>query len=452
MSLEFLLPASRLIETLVAISLFSQGRPKRSHYPARLAFCVVIFLAASFAIDRIGTAIVPNAPMDYGIAWGAVMLLCTIAIAIPLTLLCRDVSVWTAIFCVTAGVLLQGLAGGIYDLVRVTVLTSFIISLGGSEFIQAAGLALTCVIIYPLAFALLLRPTARERQVEVDRSDAAIVTAHFIAIVAISVFDFMLNALPKTAANSGIALGLRVTYVVISTFILYVECTMLREKKLEAEVRGVRLIMDEQARQYEASKANIEAINIKCHDIRHQIRRLNNGGAAVDTGILDEISREVNVYDTAVTTGNTPLDVILSEKGLLCEQRGITLSSVADGEAVAFLDPSDVYALFGNLLDNAIEAVEREEDPECRSIFVVVRRAMGQASIHVENNCSAPVELADGLPKTTKNDRLNHGFGTKSIRSIVERYGGTLVMKQEDGVFHADIIMQLPDAPSGADH
>ncbi len=104
-----------------------------------------------------------------------------------------------------------------------------------------------------------------------------------------------------------------------------------------------------------------------------------------------------------------------------------------------------MYALFGNLLDNAIEAVGCE-DPECRSTFVVVRKAMGQASIHVENHCSTSVEFANGLPKTTKGDRLNHGFGTRSIRSIVERYGGTLVMRQEDGVFHADIIMPLPEA------
>lgn len=445
MSFDFLLSVARLVGTLVAISLFSQGRPKRPHYPIRVACCVAVFLAASFAVDYVGMAIVPNAPTDHEVAWGAIMLVCTIAVVTPLALFCWDISVWTVIFCVTTGILLQGLAGGIYDLARVTVLVSLIISLGGSECIQAIGLALTCIVIYPIAYALLLRPTAHERQVEVDRGDAAIVIAHLVAIMAVSVFDFMLNALPKTAANGWIALGLRVTHIVIGTFILYVECTILREKKLEAEVRGVRLIMDEQARQYEASRANIEAINIKCHDIRHQIRQLSNGSVAVDLGILDEISREVNVYDTNVTTGNTPLDVILSEKGLLCEQRGITLSSVADGDAVASLDSSDVYALFGNLLDNAIEAVGCE-DPECRSIFVVVRKAMGQASIHVENHCSTSVEFANGLPKTTKGDRLNHGFGTRSIRSIVERYGGTLVMRQEDGVFHADIIMPLPEA------
>ena len=165
--------------------------------------------------------------------------------------------------------------------------------------------------------------------------------------------------------------------------------------------------------------------------------------------MLDDIAREVNVYDSSVTTGSTPLDIILSEKGLLCQQRGITLSSVADGGAVSLMSPSDIYALFGNLIDNAIEAVEREEDPERRCIFVVVRRAIGHVSIHVENYCSTPVTFVDGLPQTTKDDQTNHGYGTKSIRLITSKYGGAVTMGQVDGVFHANILMPPPEDQSG---
>ena len=102
--------------------------------------------------------------------------------------------------------------------------------------------------------------------------------------------------------------------------------------------------------------------------------------------------------------------------------------------------PADIYALFGNALDNAIEAVRGAKR---RSISLVVRRAMGVVSVSVENYYApdAQPSFEDGLPQTTKADKANHGFGMRSMRAIAERYGGTLVARAEDGVFHLDIML-----------
>lgn len=69
---------------------------------------------------------------------------------------------------------------------------------------------------------------------------------------------------------------------------------------------------------------------------------------------------------TLVHTGNDALDAILSEKGLACEQGGIAFRCMADGAAVGFMAPTDIYSLFGNALDNAIEA-SRARWPACCS-------------------------------------------------------------------------------------
>lgn len=68
---------------------------------------------------------------------------------------------------------------------------------------------------------------------------------------------------------------------------------------------------------------------------------------------------------------------------------------------------------------------------------------MGVTSVSVENYYSptAQPSFMDGLPQTTKADKANHGFGMRSMRAIVERYGGTLVVRAEDGVFHLDIML-----------
>lgn len=77
---------------------------------------------------------------------------------------------------------------------------------------------------------------------------------------------------------------------------------------------------------------------------------------------MDEIEKSVSLYDANVKTGNTVLDTILTEKSLLCYKKGIILSCVADGENIAFMEDADVYSLFGNALDNAIEAVLKLEE------------------------------------------------------------------------------------------
>lgn len=69
----------------------------------------------------------------------------------------------------------------------------------------------------------------------------------------------------------------------------------------------------------------------------------------------------------------------------------------------------------------------------------------GVASIHVENSFDGTVELGtDGLPETTKADRANHGFGVRSMRLTVERYGGTLTTLAEGGHFHVNAIVPMP--------
>jgi sensor histidine kinase regulating citrate/malate metabolism len=63
---------------------------------------------------------------------------------------------------------------------------------------------------------------------------------------------------------------------------------------------------------------------------------------------------------------------------------------------------------------------------------------------HVFNTCAEKAVREDGLPRTTKPDRENHGFGTKSVRASVSRYGGELVIAAEEGEFHASFFLKKP--------
>ena len=97
---------------------------------------------------------------------------------------------------------------------------------------------------------------------------------------------------------------------------------------------------------------------------------------------------------------------------------------MADGKALDFIDTLDLYSIFGNIIDNAIESVVQLKDEEQRIIGITVSSDGNFLCIHTENYYSHPLSLSDGLPETTKGDNSYHGYGMNSVRMLIEKYGG----------------------------
>ena len=148
------------------------------------------------------------------------------------------------------------------------------------------------------------------------------------------------------------------------------------------------------------------------------------------------------IYDSILKTGNEILDTVLTEKSLLCNQNGVKLSCIADGGLLSFMDAVDLYTLFGNALDNAIEAVLPLPEEE-RMIDLQVRQKAGQILIHITNRFAGSLEVGEDLPKTSKEDTGHHGFGPKSIRAVVEQYGGILNWNATDLLFTLRITIPI---------
>mgnify|MGYP004556511707 CR=1 FL=1 len=156
-----------------------------------------------------------------------------------------------------------------------------------------------------------------------------------------------------------------------------------------------------------------------------------------------ELEKGINIYDRAVKTGNETLDTLLTERSLLCERLSITFSCIIDGASLDFLSPGDIYSLFGNAVDNAIDAVNRLDSSDERIISLTVRRRMGMLSILIDNCYAGTITFSDGLPKTSKPDAAEHGFGMRSIRMIVQKYGGEMTVTADE-LFHLSILLPIP--------
>lgn len=223
-------------------------------------------------------------------------------------------------------------------------------------------------------------------------------------------------------------------------FMLMLLREIVEHENAERSSAMLRQLMNQQKAKLDSDKATIDLINVKTHDLKKQLNLLEN---RIPQEEIDDLKSLAGIYDSTVRTGNETLDVLLSNRSLLCEQRGIQFDRIIDGERLAFMKPGDIYSLFGNAVDNAMEAVGRIADPERRWIRMTVRANKGMVVVHIENPYDGSLRFRDGLPQTIKSDKRYHGFGMQSMRMVAEQYGGVLSVKADDQTFALNVVLPI---------
>ena len=226
--------------------------------------------------------------------------------------------------------------------------------------------------------------------------------------------------------------------------VLYAYHIQVKEMQLRLEKDALRNIMEMQYKNYQLSRESIDVVNQKYHDLKHQINLLRSqADAGKSRDYLDKMEHEIKVYETQNKTGNRILDAVLTNKSMVCQKREIELKVIIEGQSLSFMDDMDISALFGNMLDNAIESVSRQKEKEKRLIWLYVSREKQFVRIRTENYCDEKIRFRNGMPMTTKKDKRLHGYGMKSICATVEKYGGSTVACQRDNWFELKILIPI---------
>lgn len=227
--------------------------------------------------------------------------------------------------------------------------------------------------------------------------------------------------------------------------ILYLQNELFKKSDMKQELAIMNLLWKKEQEQYHLTKENIALINQKSHDLKHQIKALRKASREEYDKYLDEMEESVLIYNAIVKTGNEVFDTILTEKSLYCKDRGIQVSCVADGSQMEFINTVDLYALLGNAMDNAIEAVEKFQEIEKRQIDVMIYRQQNFLVINIINPVAEKIEFdEEEMPVTTKADKEYHGLGIRSMWHIVKKYDGHLTIKEEDGCFSIKMLVPIP--------
>ena len=188
--------------------------------------------------------------------------------------------------------------------------------------------------------------------------------------------------------------------------LLYFQTEVFKLSAMQKEMDTLNLLYERQREQYQVARQNVQIINKRCHELKLQIAALRQ------------------------MSSNEVLDVVLTEKSLLCESRRIQLNAVTDGSCLNFFEASDLYALFANMLDHAIESAVKVPEPERRCIDLLVCTRQSFVVVNV---------ISPDRPAESADTRAAH-YAVKVTNRIVQKYKGTLTTESQNGFFAMKII------------
>lgn len=222
----------------------------------------------------------------------------------------------------------------------------------------------------------------------------------------------------------------------ISNVIFTNQYVLTQRRKREEEIALSQL---EMKNEYYLKRLEEEE---KVKEIYHDLK--NFFLVTESSAINKTISEKLKKYGSYYETGNIFLNIVLADKISKAEKFGITIECNVDFSKGSFMQPLEITTLFGNLLDNAIEACEKV-DIEERYIIFKSQCKGGFQSIVIKNS----MRYFDNTIKTAKNNKAFHGYGLVNVKRVIQIYNGHLSIDAHDNEFMISIIIPIPDDSIG---
>lgn len=347
-------------------------------------------------------------------------------------------------------------ADALFLCVRAFVLAEFTASLGWQVYVwtavrachNAAPLSLIIMLavysaVFPVYCGLEKKHLSGEESLYVNRREMLASVSIGLSAFLMSNLSFVIQDSPFSTA-SGSILYVRTLVDFGGLVMLFAQQDKREEMRLRNENQAMNAVLQRQYEQYRLARNNMEFLKKEFHDLKHYMIAIRAEQDPVKREhYLSEMENAIQMQEALTDTGNSVLDVVLTTKSAYCVQHGITFSCMADGKLLDFMDVKDICSIFGNALDNAIECVEKFQDPQKRLINLTLFRQGRLLMIQFENYSEMELIMEDSLPRTTKGNSSLHGYGLKSIRQAAQNYGGAMTVHRRDNWFALQVLIPL---------
>lgn len=187
------------------------------------------------------------------------------------------------------------------------------------------------------------------------------------------------------------------------------------------------------------------------HDMRHHLSLLSSYLEAGEYAKANEYIRQAqDGIDKIVPVKyceNNSVNLILSSFATRAKERNVLFRAKASIPAALPLTDMELCALLSNGLENAVTAAAQVRADMQPTVRVSCQPHKDKLLIYISNPYEGTILMRDDLPEST---RPGHGFGTKSIKLIVERHAGYCAFEAKDGVFTLKIVIPLSEPAKSA--
>lgn len=265
-------------------------------------------------------------------------------------------------------------------------------------------------------------------------------------IFSMSNIGFLVSETIFNLGNSLAIFSLRTFANVSGLLMLYIQQYLRNDQFRKSEVDNIRHLFNNQYRQYKSYAESTFYINRKSHDLKHQMNIiLSEINQEKREKYLEKLKQSIENLEAKIETGNPVIDTFLTQKNQYCVTNDINFTCIANGKLLNYMQVTDQVSLLGNALDNAIEHVEKYKDKEKRLITLKLLSKGKMVVLRVDNFLEDDIGYFEDLPETSKQDKVYHGYGLKSIRYIANKYGGHMNINTEDKWFTLQVVFPLPE-------
>lgn len=438
-----------LITVIVPVAMTAWKTVRKDRFAIRCSACVAVMVALNMLISYLINVLSNNGLQQYSIWFYSVKYLIVFVMSMLAVKICFECDWWGALFCANAGYCVQHISARISSLIEETLLKESYLVFKVHWAVATLISMLIAAAVFVCYYLIYVKNIKKNTALDLTNKSQMLIATFVVGVTVVynsfgiahasgCIMQAEQNGLSTDSAYKSL-IFVYIMSLLIAFLALLLNCGMRDNKKLSGEMDDLKRMLDEGKRQYEFEKRNIELINIKCHDLKHQLGAMKG---KIYEEQIEELKDVIEIYDSSVKVGNEALDVVLTQKSLYCSQHGIRLTCLLNGENYNFIPRHELYALFTNVIDNAIEAVEKLPE-EKRVISITERTARGFLTIREENYFSGEIELDGGLPVSSKGTS-EHGFGVKSMKLIAEKYGGGVSVNTDIDKFMLDIYFLQP--------
>ena len=222
------------------------------------------------------------------------------------------------------------------------------------------------------------------------------------------------------------------------------------ESKKQAEAQRERDIF---ASQFQNARVELEAMRqmqnstvIYRHDMRHHLSLIGGFAAEGDLQKIKEYLAKTEAAIEALTPirycENETVNLILSSFANRARKIQVRLKAEVKLPEELNVSDTELCALLSNALENAISAAAEIEDEKLRKVYIKAMINNDKLVISTENAYVGEITMEGDLPQSNKKE-AGHGFGIRSMVSIVERHGGLYSFETEGGVFIMQLMLPL---------